>query len=69
VSIAAAMEEQGAATGEIARSVQEAARGTEHITGNIGNVRRRDGGSGFSGSERGPGSSPGTRSPVQQPRG
>lgn len=36
VSIAAAMEEQGAATGEIARNVR---RGTEQVTGNIGHVR------------------------------
>ncbi|WP_445502326.1 methyl-accepting chemotaxis protein [Microvirga sp. G4-2] len=33
--IAAAMEEQGAATGEISRNIQEAARGTEQVTGNI----------------------------------
>jgi methyl-accepting chemotaxis protein len=37
--IAAAMEEQGAATQEIARNVQEAARGTEQVTGHIGAVR------------------------------
>jgi len=40
VSIAAAMEEQGAATAEIARNVQEAARGTEAVTGNIINVQK-----------------------------
>ncbi len=34
-SIAAAMEEQGAATQEIARNVQEAARGTAEVTSNI----------------------------------
>jgi len=34
-SIAAAMEEQGAATGEIARSVQEAARGTAEVSSHI----------------------------------
>jgi methyl-accepting chemotaxis protein len=34
-SIAAAMEEQGAATQEIARNVQEAARGTAEVTNNI----------------------------------
>jgi methyl-accepting chemotaxis protein len=34
-SIAAAMEEQGAATSEIARNVQEAARGTADVTGNV----------------------------------
>lgn len=40
VSIATAMEEQGAATAGIARNVQEAARGTEQATGSIGDVRR-----------------------------
>jgi methyl-accepting chemotaxis protein len=39
-SIAAAMEEQGAATAEIARNVQEAARGTEQVTGNIVGVQQ-----------------------------
>ncbi|MFP5353879.1 MAG: enoyl-CoA hydratase/isomerase family protein, partial [Gemmatimonadota bacterium] len=39
-SIAAAMEEQGAATAEIARNVQEAARGTEAVTGSIGDVQQ-----------------------------
>ena len=34
------MEEQGAATSEIARNVQEAARGTEFVTGSIGEVRQ-----------------------------
>ena len=29
------MEEQGAATKEIARNVQQAVRGTEHVSGNI----------------------------------
>jgi methyl-accepting chemotaxis protein len=38
--IAAAMEEQGAATAEISRNVQEAARGTELVTGNIAEVRQ-----------------------------
>jgi methyl-accepting chemotaxis protein len=38
-SIAAAIEEQGAATNEIARNVQEAARGTEAVTGNIVDVK------------------------------
>ncbi|MBQ0819176.1 methyl-accepting chemotaxis protein, partial [Microvirga sp. HBU67558] len=33
------MEEQGAATAEIARNVQEAARGTEQVTGNIVGVQ------------------------------
>ncbi|MFL5133514.1 MAG: methyl-accepting chemotaxis protein, partial [Microvirga sp.] len=39
-SIVAAMEEQGAATAEIARNVQEAARGTEQVTGNIVGVQQ-----------------------------
>jgi methyl-accepting chemotaxis protein len=34
------MEEQGAATAEISRNVQEAARGTEAVTGTIGEVRQ-----------------------------
>ncbi|MEP3276300.1 MAG: HAMP domain-containing methyl-accepting chemotaxis protein [Stappiaceae bacterium] len=37
-AIAAAMEEQGAATQEIARNVQEAATGTEDVSRNIGGV-------------------------------
>ncbi|WP_143268077.1 methyl-accepting chemotaxis protein [Azospirillum agricola] len=37
-SIAAAVEEQGAATGEIARNVQEAASGTQAVTSNIVSV-------------------------------
>ena len=39
-SIAAAVEEQGAATQEIARNVQEAAAGTQHVTENITGVSR-----------------------------
>ncbi|HEV7438929.1 MAG TPA: hypothetical protein VGN94_04795 [Methylobacterium sp.] len=38
--MAAAIEEQGAATREIARNVQEAARGTEQVTCSVGNVRK-----------------------------
>jgi len=38
-SVAAAVEEQQAATGEIARNVSEAARGTQEATGNITQVR------------------------------
>jgi methyl-accepting chemotaxis protein len=34
------MEEQGAATAEIARNVQEAARGTEAVTGSIVDVQQ-----------------------------
>jgi methyl-accepting chemotaxis protein len=37
-TVAAAVEEQGAATAEIARNVQEAARGTHQVSGNIGGV-------------------------------
>jgi len=51
VSIAAAMEEQGAATAEIARNVQEAARGTEMVTGNIGDVKRGAGETGAAASQ------------------
>jgi methyl-accepting chemotaxis protein len=38
-TIAAAVEEQGAATREISRSVQEAAVGTAKVAGNLGQVR------------------------------
>ncbi len=40
VAIAAAVEQQGAATGEIARNVQMAEKGTEEVTQNIANVTR-----------------------------
>ncbi|HXP95234.1 MAG TPA: HAMP domain-containing methyl-accepting chemotaxis protein [Telmatospirillum sp.] len=36
--IASAVEEQGAATGEIARNVEQAAKGTEEVSSNIGGV-------------------------------
>jgi methyl-accepting chemotaxis protein len=39
-TIAAAVEQQGAATGEIARNVQEAARGTTAVAGHIVDVNR-----------------------------
>ena len=39
-SIAAAAQEQHAATSEIAKSVAEAARGTREVTRNIGEVRQ-----------------------------
>ncbi|TXN47277.1 chemotaxis protein, partial [Methylobacterium sp. WL18] len=39
----AAIEEQGAATQEIARNVQQAASGTEQVTGNIVDVKRAAG--------------------------
>ncbi|WP_114943483.1 methyl-accepting chemotaxis protein [Microvirga calopogonii] len=51
VSIAAAMEEQGAATAEIARNVQEAARGTETVTGNIVDVQHGAGETGSAASQ------------------
>jgi methyl-accepting chemotaxis protein len=38
-AIAAAIEEQGAATQEIARNVQNAAQGTQQVSANIGNVQ------------------------------
>ncbi|HVY58091.1 MAG TPA: methyl-accepting chemotaxis protein, partial [Xanthobacteraceae bacterium] len=39
-TIAAAIEEQGAATGEIARNVQQAAQGTAQVVTHIGDVNR-----------------------------
>ena len=39
-SIAAAMEQQGAATQEIARNVQEAARGTTEVSSNISGLNQ-----------------------------
>ncbi len=39
-AIAAAVEEQGAATQEIARNVQQAAQGTQQVTDNVGDVER-----------------------------
>jgi methyl-accepting chemotaxis protein len=39
-AIAAVVEEQGAATREIARSVQQAMHGAREVTGNIGGVAR-----------------------------
>ncbi|MGO4574301.1 methyl-accepting chemotaxis protein [Microvirga sp. 2TAF3] len=51
VSIAAAMEQQGAATTEIARNVQAAARGTEQVTGSIGAVRQGAGETGAAASQ------------------
>ncbi len=39
-AIAAAVEEQGSATQEIARNVQETAKGTSALSGNIGVVTR-----------------------------
>ena len=42
-SVAAVMEQQGAATQEIARSVGEAAHGTGHVTETLGDLRREAG--------------------------
>ncbi|HEV2153456.1 methyl-accepting chemotaxis protein [Bradyrhizobium sp.] len=39
-AIAAAVEEQGAATQEIARNVQQAAQGTQQVSSNVGDVQR-----------------------------
>jgi methyl-accepting chemotaxis protein len=39
-AIAAAIEQQGSATREIARNVQEAAHGTQHVTSNISGVQQ-----------------------------
>jgi methyl-accepting chemotaxis protein len=39
-SVAAAVEEQGASTQEIARNIQQAAHGTSQVTGNITEVTR-----------------------------
>ena len=50
-SIAAAMEEQGAATQEITRNVQEAAKGTEQVTINISGVREGAGQTGAAASQ------------------
>jgi methyl-accepting chemotaxis protein len=49
--IAAAMEEQGAATGEISRNIQDAARGTEQVTGSIALVQQGAGETGFAASQ------------------
>jgi len=45
------MEEQGAATGEISRNIQEAARGTELVTGSIALVRQGAGETGSAASQ------------------
>ncbi|WP_460665755.1 hypothetical protein, partial [Kribbella swartbergensis] len=42
---------QGAATAEIARNVQEAARGTEAVTGSIGDVQQGAGETGAAASQ------------------
>ncbi|GLS73265.1 hypothetical protein GCM10007890_52800 [Methylobacterium tardum] len=40
LSVAAAMEEQGAATGEIVRNVSQAAQGTQAVSVDIADVRQ-----------------------------
>ena len=40
LTIASVVEEQGAATQEISRSVQQAAHGTTAVSSNVGNVQR-----------------------------
>jgi methyl-accepting chemotaxis protein len=49
--IAAAVEQQGAATGEIARSVQQAAQSSAEVTGNIAEVSQAAGDTGRAASE------------------
>ena len=46
VAIASAIEQQGSATKEISRNVQEAARGTQEVTSNISDVQRAADGTG-----------------------
>jgi methyl-accepting chemotaxis protein len=43
-AVAAAMEEQGSATQEIARNIQEAARGTQQVSGSMNAMREAAGG-------------------------
>jgi methyl-accepting chemotaxis protein len=50
-TIAAAVEEQGAATQEISRNVQQAARGTQQVSSNITNVQRGAGETGSASSQ------------------
>jgi methyl-accepting chemotaxis protein len=49
--IASAVEEQGAATQEIARNVQEAAGGTDRVSNNIGSVNQAAGKTGAAAGE------------------
>jgi methyl-accepting chemotaxis protein len=46
IAIASAIEEQGSATKEISRNVQQAARGTQEVTSNISGVQRAADGTG-----------------------
>ena len=50
-TIAAAVEEQGAATGEIASNVQRASHGTSHVAGTIAEVNRGAGATGAASSQ------------------
>ena len=50
-TIAAAVEEQGAATQEIARNVQQAAQGTQQVSSNISDVQRGAGETGSASSQ------------------
>jgi len=50
-TIAAAVEEQGAATQEISRNVQQAAQGTEHVSFNIVDVQHGAGETGSASSQ------------------
>jgi methyl-accepting chemotaxis protein len=50
-AIAAAIEQQGSATREISRSVQEAARGTQEVNANISGVQRAADGTGTAASQ------------------
>ncbi|MFT4120363.1 protoglobin domain-containing protein [Bradyrhizobium sp.] len=50
-AIAAAVEQQGVATAEIARNIQEAARGTHDVSSNIGGVSHAAGRTGVTASE------------------
>jgi methyl-accepting chemotaxis protein len=50
-TIAAAVEQQGAATQEISRNVQQAAEGTQHVSANIADVQRGAGETGSASSQ------------------
>lgn len=50
-TIAAAVEEQGAATQEISRNVQQAAQGTQQVSANISDVQRGAGEAGSASSQ------------------
>ena len=50
-TIAAAVEEQGAATQEISRNVQQAAQGTQEVSANISDVQRGAGETGSASSQ------------------